>query len=144
MKKHEYILLLLIIFALIYYHNKSVIIYPQPVPSVPVVPNEPEIIKNDYEQALDNAIKSNKNLLAIFTADWCGYCRSLKKDLPNMDTSKYEIIELNIDNDSVKNLQKKFNIKIVPCSVVINPKTDTEIKQICGYIPDKYKRWLKE
>lgn len=150
MKKSEYIILLLIVCALIYHYklskNKIEIINPQPNIVVPIVPDDPDpIIKNDYEIALDKASKSDKVLLVIFTADWCGYCRSLKKDMASIiDSKKYDIYIVDIDNESSQSLRERFDIKMVPCSIMINPKNDTEMGQICGYIPDKYKRWLKE
>lgn len=149
MKKQDWFLLLLVIFVLIYYHNNktsNIIINPEPTPVVPVTPEPipvPKVTKTVYEKALEKAVQSNKKLLVLFTADWCGHCRSLKKDLPDMDTSDFEICELDIDEKINKDLKDRFSIKMIPCSIIIDPKLDQEIKRKCGYIPNEYKMWLK-
>ena len=36
--------------------------------------------------------------MIIFSAKWCGFCRTLKKDLPSLDMSAYEICSVDIDD----------------------------------------------
>lgn len=150
MKKYEYFLLLFVIACLIYYHNRPTIV-PLPIvkPKVVVTPIvTPDIDPDDKQYGCDASLQKasleNKKLLIIFSATWCGHCRSLKKDLPDMDFTAYEICHIDIDDEQTKDLVKHFDVKIVPMSVIVEPKLNKEIKRISGYIPDKYKKWLKE
>jgi thioredoxin-related protein len=147
MKKHEYLLLLFVIVSLVFYYNRSIVNINTPVniePIVPVVVPVPDENKNGCDIVLEKALQNNKNLLIIFSAKWCGYCRSLKVDLEKLDVRNYEICYIDIDEQSNKDLMKHFNIKMVPTSVLVDPKNNKEVKRITGYIADNFKQWLKE
>mgnify|MGYP006279813297 CR=1 FL=1 len=152
MKQNKFLVILLLVGVIFYHHHhksNSVIIDNQPeviepiAPVEPIVPDESED-KNNCDIALKEAVKTDKKLLIIFTAEWCGFCRTLKKDLPNLDTSDYKICTINIDDKNQSNLVSHFNIKIVPTTIMVDPDSNKEIKRISGYISDKYKSWLKE
>jgi thioredoxin-related protein len=154
MKKHEYLLLLFVIAALVFYYNKPIIDNNTPTDTKPkviepiapvVVPDiKPDENKNGCNIVLEKALQNNKNLLIIFSAKWCGYCRSLKADLEKLDVTNYEICYIDIDEEPNKDLVKHFNIKMVPTSISVDPKNNKEVKRISGYIPDKYQKWLSE
>lgn len=147
MKKHEYLLLLFVIVSLVFYYNRSIVNINTPVniePIVPVVVPVPDENKSGCDIVLEKALQNNKNLLIIFSAKWCGYCRSLKTDLEKLDVKNYEICYIDIDEQSNKDLMKHFNIKMVPTSILVDPKNNKEVKRITGYIADNFKQWLKE
>ncbi len=49
---------------------------------------------NHYETALQEARKTNKQILVLQTGDWCGFCRKLKRDI--LDTKTFlEIADKN-------------------------------------------------
>lgn len=147
MKKNEYIVLLLVVLALVYHYqnNKS-------VPKLPIVkpivvnPIEPVVPDNDNgcDMQLQKALQTDKKLIIIFSAKWCGFCRTLKKDLESLDVSQYEVCNIDVDDKDQTDLTSHFGIKIVPTSVMVDPATNKEIKRIEGYIVENYKRWLKE
>lgn len=140
MKKNEWFIILLIA-GILYYHfqqkkecvdNICPIVKPTVVtPVEPIKPVDTPI-----------PIVEQKPCLMIFTAKWCGFCRSLKKDLPNLDINKYELCFVDVDDKTKKDLIKKFDIQIIPTSIVLEHKTDKEIKRITGYDSIKYKTWL--
>ena len=150
MKKYEYLICILLIFVLCYhYRNKSKntlpIVKPRVVTPIEPIPVDiPEVDTNNCDIALHNALKNNKKLLIIFTADWCGYCRTLKRDLTTLDTTRYNICSVDIDDKNQNDLVSHFNITIVPTSIIVDPSSNKEIKRISGYVSDKYKSWLKE
>ena len=118
----------------------------KPTPTIdPIAPptiNVPEnITDNVCDLALQKAIITKKNLLIIFVADWCGYCKTLKKDIEFLEHNN-ELCILNIDDIKNKEIIKHFSIKVVPTSVLINTNTNKEIKRIEGYKKIEYKNWL--
>lgn len=156
---HKIIIAFLLILV-IYYHNKNIDPIHKPVPVVepdnnpdPVVPTpkpepKPEPVpqpeKNCCDSYKEKASKHNKKLLIIFSAKWCGYCRSLKKDLDSLvDKNKYEICLVDVDDKSLKDFIKPYNIKSLPTSVIVDPKNNTETKRVEGYDKNNYVNWLK-
>jgi thioredoxin-related protein len=69
------------------------------------------------------AFDNNKKTLLIFSADWCGPCRTMKQDL-NIDKNlssiikEYDIIEIDYDVD--KDVVAGYNIKVVPSFVIMH------------------------
>lgn len=140
------VIVLLLIVAYHYHKNDKPIDPIKPAPVVnPIVIPEPDIdpSRNVCDLSLKKALEDHKNLVIIFTAEWCGYCKSLKKDLSNLVEDRYEICVVDIDIKENKELLDHFKIKIVPTSVMIDPKENKELKRIDGYLKDKYINWLK-
>jgi thioredoxin-related protein len=147
MKKYEYIVLLLVVVALIYNYQQN-----KTTPKLPVVkpvvvnPIEPVVPDDDNgcDRQLQKALQTDKRLIIIFSAKWCGFCRTLKKDLDSLDISQYEVCNIDVDDKDQAELASHFGIKIVPTSIMVDPATNKEIKRITGYVAENYKRWLKE
>lgn len=82
--------------------------------------------------------------LLIFTADWCGPCQTLKKDLeadPSI-VAGYEWGYVNVDQE--KEMARAYNIKTVPTIVVLD-ENNKEVKRQMGYQgPEQFKKWLKD
>jgi thioredoxin-related protein len=144
------IIVLLLILAVAYHHKTKndnskpvkpvTIVEPDIVDPNPVVP---EPTNNSCDVSLKTASDNNKKLIIIFGAEWCGFCRSLKKDINSLTESEYEICFIDIDNQESKELLKHFGIKIVPTSIMVDAKDNKEIKRIEGYVKNNYVRWLK-
>jgi len=100
------------------------------------------LIKDDYIAALALAKETNMPLLAIFSAEWCGFCGQLKEDLPNIEDSDRYIICI-IDIELNQNLKQKMGIKGLPTSVIIDQTNNNEISRKTGYKPAEYSRWLR-
>ena len=86
---------------------------------------------NDVNIAQKHAQENDKELMLIFTADWCKYCKPLhdaieaNKELVNQ---KYVVCYVNYDNH--KNLVSKYRVGAIPATIII--KKDVFIK-ITGY-----------
>jgi thioredoxin-related protein len=141
-------IIVIILLSIVAYHydknHKPIIVNPIPVVNPVVIP-EPEIdpSNNVCDLSLKKALEDHKNLVIVFTAEWCGYCKSLKKDLSNLTEDRYEICVVDIDAKENKELSDHFKIKLVPTSVMVDPKENKEIKRVEGYLKDKYINWLK-
>lgn len=138
------VIVLLLIVAYRYHKNDKPIVNPIPVVNPIVIPEQDvDPSRNACDLHLKKALEDHKNLIIIFTAEWCGYCKSLKKDLSNLVEDRYAICVIDIDTKENKQLSDHFKIKLVPTSVMINPKENKEIKRVEGYLKDKYINWLK-
>lgn len=118
----------------------------------PMVPNIPAIIiptpsltKNiyydEYDKCKDLAKRHDKKIVLIFGADWCPYCRDLKKDVNNI-TEFNNYIVCFIDTDKNKTLVDQYRVRGLPTSVIIDHE-EKELNRKSGYKKDSYNEWLK-
>lgn len=151
MKNNKFIILLIGIGLIGWsiYHQKEINNPPpQPkpvvVPTPVVVPDLKEhIINDDYPKAINLTTIYHKELLIIFGADWCPYCKSLKKDLNGLNgLKKYLVCIINTDKDKY-GLVEKFNIKGLPTSIIIDDK-ERELARKTGYTKQAYESWLND
>jgi tetratricopeptide (TPR) repeat protein len=97
--------------------------------------------KTIYDEAKNSAIKSNKQVMVIVGADWCPACVNFANLLStDKDSSKlyekYNVIKINGDLSSGKELAEKLKISIVgfPQAFIINPQNDrSEIQFFPSY-----------
>jgi len=146
-------LILIGLISLIYYRNNEVTNNPAP-PEKPIVnpvvnPDPPEtiildtnIIYDDIEKAEALAKIHTRKLIIVFGADWCPYCVDLKKDAKTIkEFDKYIICFINTDKN--KNLSRKFRVRNLPTSVVID-KSGKEQSRKTGYKNKDYVKWIAE
>lgn len=98
----------------------------------------------DMVDAIALSENNNKDILVIFTADWCKYCQVMKQDI-NDDpqiVSNLIVCYINIDEVQHKNTIKEFKVKTIPDYCIIRKKI--EIKRSKGYTTkNKFIQWLK-
>lgn len=117
------------------------------VPTIPniVIPNVPDTTKtifyDEYEEAKKVSIAFNKKLLIIFGADWCPYCKDLKKDVSRIENFTYYIVCF-INTDKNKDIVSEFKIKSLPTSIIVD-KENEEVRKT-GYKYRDYEKWLEE
>lgn len=133
--------LFLVVFS-IYQKQGSINI---PIPNNPiVVPNKPEIKTNifydEYDKARQIATEYDKKLLLIFGADWCPYCRDIKRDVKDIKGFQKYIVCF-IDTDKNKDFVRTYKIKGLPTSLVLDEE-DNEISRKTGYKNKDYENWL--
>lgn len=100
-----------------------------------------------YEEALSKAKKENKPIFIYFEADWCGYCKQMKKNvLSNKNVKKalldnYVTLFVNIDED--QKTKSLFKIRSVPTYLIYS--ADEEILQKHSGYQDvnAFLDWLK-
>jgi thioredoxin-related protein len=120
--------------------DNPVVVVPEPVNPQPPSPLPEE---KGCDLSLAEALRVKKPLLIVFVADWCGFCKSLKNDLPNINNvDQYIICLTDIDNESNKELVAHFGIKMIPTVIMIDPEQNKEIKRIAGYDKIKFSSWL--
>lgn len=95
---------------------------------------EPVFVEN-YEEAIS---KEDAKVLVIFGAKWCKYCRILKEDLDSLNLEDYTVCV--VDADSRKDLTRKYGVRSLPTSVVVQGNKETSRKT--GYEKEAYQAWL--
>lgn len=140
------IILLAILFGIVYKQsiNTSVIIdapvvnpvvKPEPVPLL-----ETNIVYDNLDSAIKLTQTHNRKLLLVFGADWCPYCKVLKKDISTINTSSYIVCIIN--TDKYTELVDQFKIKGLPTSIILTADKK-EISRKTGYKKEEYNSWLQ-
>ena len=84
---------------------------------------------SDYKLGVtyDNAVNSDRPMIALFYADWCGYCMRFMPKYVAMSkkySGKYNIVMLNVEDPANKSLVEKVAITGFPTLYIIDPKYD--------------------
>lgn len=96
-------------------------------------------IIDNHEVAQSLSKETQMPLLTIYSADFCGYCQKLKKDIVELDTLDRFIVCI-VDVEKNKELQTQMKVKNLPTSIItINNK---EVSRKIGYNKKEYKDWL--
>jgi thiol-disulfide isomerase/thioredoxin len=86
---------------------------------------------------------SKKDVLVIFTADWCKYCSIMKNDLKKDESLLEDKIICLIDFDTNHDLVKMYNVKTIPDYFILKNKVETKRK--VGYTgKSNFMKWLKD
>ena len=107
---------------------------------------------------LDTFILGNKDniILLYFGAVWCGPCKKLKEFLTNENTinnmPKLSVcyIDMDIENDKLKEVVGKYNINVLPTQIFItlNEYNIVEINRIEGFdknlLQEYYNKYSKD
>lgn len=73
-----------------------------------------------------------KPVLVDFGATWCGPCKSLARDLPNIEKQIGNSVNIvTVDIEDSYDIAQKYGIKSVPCSVIFSQ--GEEKGRILGY-----------
>jgi thioredoxin 1 len=100
------------------------------------------IYTNSLQDSLIESENSKKDILVIFTADWCGFCQKMKKDIDDDQSLVEDLIVCYIDYDENKDLVKEYKVKNIPDYFLLHKGVETKRK--VGYSNKKdFKKWLK-
>jgi thioredoxin-related protein len=106
-----------------------------------------QILVLNYEEAISEAKKENKNIFIFFSADWCGYCTKMKSQTINDETVKESLkkyVYLYINTDSDGEIVKKFKVNRLPSFVVVD-KDEKQLKKHSGFMePVSFNKWLND
>jgi thioredoxin-related protein len=146
LQKVDQILLVIALFlvGLSFYQKQSDTIVPDNPNNPVVIPNKPSLKQNifydEYDKAKELSVTYDKKLVLVFGADWCPYCKDLKRDVKEIKGfSKY--IVCFIDTDKNKEMVQKNKIRSLPTSIVFDTK-DNELGRKTGYKKQDYENWL--
>lgn len=100
-------------------------------------------ILNSIDEAKTLSVATNKPILLIFGADYCGFCNSLKNDILEFELSPGtdEYIICYIDISENPSIQKEYKVTTIPDSRII--KNNIEKFRNRGYIRKKYIQWIE-
>jgi len=82
---------------------------------------------SDYKVGVsyDEAMKGDKPVVALFYADWCGYCMKFMprfKTLESLYKNKYNFLMIDVEDSSKRNLISDVVLTGYPTVYVIDPK----------------------
>ena len=79
----------------------------------------------------DEAVKSDKPMLAVFYVDWCGYCLRFMPKFRILNTlykNKYNFIMINVEGDqNTRALAEDVGIAGYPTVYILDPKYDNRV-----------------
>jgi len=98
--------------------------------------------QTDYQEALDQSQASGKPVVALFTADWCPPCQSLKKSTLNnpqvAQTMEADFVPLYMDmtktTSPVHEQASRLGVQGIPTMVIMDDRGNM-IKSMSG-VPD--------
>ena len=102
------------------------------------------VFVDSLEDAVALSESSKKDLLVVFSANWCKNCIALKDQLlySNEIGFKNSIICI-VDYDKRYDLVKEYKVYKIPDSRLM--RNNIEISKLIGYNnKDKYKKWLND
>jgi thioredoxin-like negative regulator of GroEL len=65
----------------------------------------------DLPDAVEPSKREGKDLLVLFTTDWCGPCRLLKLDLAGAEAFRREVLICVVDCDTQKELSNLHQVR---------------------------------
>ncbi len=102
-----------------------------------------------YNEALEAAQADGNNVLLIFTASWCGPCKSMKKNVyysPQVRniSQRFEWVTIDVDMKSNQDLSRKFGVRGIPAHVIVNSKGSKVASRSGSCSASHFAGWLKE
>ncbi|TGL57572.1 thioredoxin family protein [Leptospira sarikeiensis] len=100
-------------------------------------PVSAEVWETSVETAFQKAKKEGKPIFIDVYADWCGYCKTLKKEIyPKKEVRKEmsKFVLLSLDGDRFPNLKKKYSVTGYPTLLFLD-KNGSLTEKIAG-MPD--------
>ena len=87
---------------------------------------------SDYKVGIsyDQALESDKPMLALFYVDWCGYCLKFMpkyKTISKIYKDKYNVVMLNAEDPANQALVEDVALSGFPTMYIIDPKYDNRI-----------------
>lgn len=93
---------------------------------------------SDYKIGItyEKANVSDKPMLALFYADWCGYCMKFMpkyKILSGIYKNKYNFVMINVEDERYKSLIDDVGISGFPTVYILDPKYDNRVLMANNY-----------
>lgn len=89
----------------------------------------PEGWTTSWDDARAQAKETGKPILAVFSAEWCGPCQQMRKNVYPLDAVKQQLQEwvpVYVDTDEHPELAKQYDISSIPAFVFLSPDLKVE------------------
>jgi len=102
----------------------------------------------DFKAAVSASEKDGKPMVAIFGADWCGYCHKLQDEtLPDERVKEalapYRVVKIDGDTSDGKAMMAKYGVQGLPTVLFLNAD-GVIIERVTGFMePDQFLQVLK-
>ena len=101
----------------------------------------------EYNAALEQAAKADKPILVVFSATWCGPCKTMKKTtFANADVvadlKDWVCVKVNFDLNP--QLISHYGIRGVPSSIILNPAGKEVSRRVGLLAPEPFREWISE
>lgn len=104
---------------------------------------EPPVFVNDMVDALALSENTNKQILVVFTADWCKQCQIMKRDISDNPDMVDNTIVCYLDLDSNKKLANEYQVKFIPDYCILRKRI--QIRRQRGYTTrEKFIKWFQD
>ena len=89
-------------------------------------------VPSDYKIGItyDEAVKSDRPMIALFYVDWCGYCMRFMpkyKTIEKIYKDKYNIVMINAENPEMKKVVEDASLTGYPTMYILDPKYDNKV-----------------
>jgi thiol:disulfide interchange protein DsbD len=102
-----------------------------------LVPSDPTVVTwLTYENGLALAGQVQKPILVDFTAEWCGWCKKLDKDVfaaADFISFSQNFVCVRVDSDARSDLTRRYRIEGYPTALVLDA-SGNELQRIVGYM----------
>jgi thioredoxin-related protein len=93
--------------------------------------------------ALALSENTNKQILVVFTADWCKQCQIMKKDITDNPGMVSDTIVCYLNLDSNQALAKEYNVKFIPDYCIL--RKTIQVRRQRGYTTkEKFIKWFQD
>ncbi|GMW01843.1 MAG: hypothetical protein AMXMBFR84_29800 [Candidatus Hydrogenedentota bacterium] len=93
---------------------------------------------SDYQAGLDQAVKENKGVLLDFTAEWCGWCEKMDKEVfsaSNVTGMLRDYVCIKVDIDKNPDIAGAYQVQSIPRTVFLNVNQEI-IGDRMGFVPE--------
>lgn len=99
---------------------------------------------SDYHVGIkyEDALKSDKPMVALFYVDWCGFCMKFMpkyKIINDIYKNEFNFVMLNVEDPANLGLAKELAISAFPTVYIIDPKYDNLVLINGAIYPDMKK-----
>lgn len=98
-------------------------------------------VPSDYQIGIsyEDAIKSDRPMIALFYVDWCGYCMRFMpkyKTIEKIYKNKYNLVMINAENPKMKSVVEDAALTGYPTMYIFDPKYDNKVHLTNGIYSD--------